>query len=72
VRQLFHAFGENVTELLKLAALLVLGTLISPSFLAEIPLAGYLFAVLALVLVRPIALGIALLGSQLPLREGRR
>lgn len=69
VRASFHAFGENVAELLKLAALLVLGTLISPSFFAEIPIAGYVFAVLALVLVRPIALGVALIGSPLTGRE---
>lgn len=69
VRTSFHAFGENVAELLKLAALLVLGTLISPSFLAEIPVLGYVFAVLALVLIRPIALGIALIGSSLSGRE---
>ncbi len=69
VRASFHAFGENVAELLKLAALLVLGTLISPSFFAEIPIAGYVFAVVALVLVRPIALAIALIGSPLSGRE---
>ena len=37
VREAFHRFGELVAELLKLAALLVFGALISPRFLGEIP-----------------------------------
>ena len=41
----------------------------SPSFLAEIPWSGYLFAVLVLVLARPLALAFALLGSELDWRE---
>ncbi len=45
VEDSFREFGELVTELLKLAAILVFGALISPAFLAEIPLSsGYLFA----------------------------
>ena len=69
VRDAFHEFGEILTELLKLAALLVFGVLISPNFLAEIPPSGYAFALLALLVVRPIALGVALLGSGLDWRE---
>ncbi len=63
------AFGEALAELLKLAALLVFGALISPRFLGEIGPGGYAFAVLALVLVRPVALGLALLGTGLGRRE---
>ena len=48
VEETFAEFGELVTELLKLAAILVFGTLISPAFLAEIPVGGYAFALLAL------------------------
>ncbi len=55
--------------MLKLAAILVFGALISPAFLAEIPFSGYLFAALALLLARPIAIGISLLGSGLPKPE---
>ena len=44
VREAFHRFGDLVAELLKLAALLVFGSLISPQFLGEIPASGYLFA----------------------------
>jgi len=69
VRDAFHAFGEILAELLKLAALLVFGVLISPNFLAEIPTSGYVFALLALLVVRPIALGISLFGSGLDWRE---
>ncbi|MGY1723459.1 cation:proton antiporter [Blastococcus sp. SYSU DS0533] len=66
VEESFAEFGELVTELLKLAAILVFGALISPAFLGEIPLTGYLFAVLALVLARPVAIMLALLRSGLP------
>lgn len=68
-REAFHQFGDLVTELLKLAALFVFGLLISPAFLAEIPLSGWLFALLVPVAVRPVALSVALLGSGLDRRE---
>ena len=66
LRESFDLFGELVTELLKLAAILVFATLISPQFLAEIPVSGYVFAVLALVVARPVAIFASLLGSDLP------
>jgi sodium/hydrogen antiporter len=69
VRREFHGFGDTITELLKLAALLVFGALMSPQLFAEIPLGGYLFALLALVVVRPAAIGLALLGSRIERRE---
>lgn len=65
----FHEFGELVTELLKLGALLVFGLVIDPAFLAEISVWGWVFAVLALLLVRPIALTLALFGDDLPGHE---
>ena len=66
----FERFGELVTELLKLAAILVFGALITPSFLFEdIGLSGWIFAVLVLVAVRPLALLLAFAGSALPRRE---
>ncbi|GAA3742616.1 NhaP-type Na+/H+ or K+/H+ antiporter [Spinactinospora alkalitolerans] len=61
----FDHFGELVAELLKLAALLVFGAVMSPAFLADIPLSGWVFAVLVLVLARPVALLTALVGSDL-------
>ncbi|MDQ6726458.1 MAG: cation:proton antiporter [Actinomycetota bacterium] len=69
MRAAFHQFGDLIAELLKLAALLLFGALISPSFLRDIPLTGYAFAVLALVVVRPIALACALFRSDLDRRE---
>ncbi|CAN5283385.1 cation:proton antiporter [soil metagenome] len=69
VREAFHQFGDLVAELLKLAALLVFGALMSPKFFAEVPWNGYVFAVLVLVIVRPAALVIALYGSPLDWRE---
>jgi NhaP-type Na+/H+ or K+/H+ antiporter len=70
VREAFHAFGELVTELLKLAALLIFGTLISFAFLyGNLGPGDYLFAGLVLLVVRPVALSLALLGSGLPWRE---
>lgn len=69
LRKAFHEFGETLTELLKLAAILVFGALMSPRFLAEIPPAGWIFAGLVLFLARPLALAVALFGSRLDWRE---
>ncbi|TDC80480.1 sodium:proton antiporter [Micromonospora sp. KC606] len=68
-RAAFEHFGENVAELLKLAALLVFGALISVQFLGEISWTGWVFAVLAIVVARPVALWISFLRSGLGLRE---
>jgi NhaP-type Na+/H+ or K+/H+ antiporter len=66
VERSFAEFGELITELLKLAAILVFGSLISPAFLGEIPVTGYVFAALALLLARPIAIAVSLARSGLP------
>ncbi len=68
-RASFEGFGELVAELLKLAALLIFGALLSPDLLGRLPLSAYALAVLLLVLVRPAALSLSLLGSQLARRE---
>lgn len=68
-RDAFHQFGELLTELLKLAAILVFGALISLTFLMEISLGGYVFALLALVVVRPMALAVSFLGARTNLPE---
>ena len=65
----FHGFGELVSELLKLAALLVFGALLSPRFLTEVSISGYLFGILALFAVRPTAIEISLRGSELTRAE---
>lgn len=70
LRHEFEQFGELVTELLKLAAIMVFGALITPTLLfTEIPFAGWIFAVLALVVARPLALLVSFLGAKLSLGE---
>lgn len=68
-RASFEGFGELVAELFKLAALLIFGALLSPALLGRLPLSAYLLAVLLLILVRPAALSLSLLGSSLDRRE---
>jgi NhaP-type Na+/H+ or K+/H+ antiporter len=63
IRDAFHRFGDLITELLKLVALMVFGIAIAPSVFIELPLAGWAFVALALLAVRPAAVGIALFGS---------
>jgi NhaP-type Na+/H+ or K+/H+ antiporter len=65
----FRQFGSLVAELLKVAALLLFGALISIPMLKAISAWGYLFAAVALLVVRPVALNLALLGSSLDWRE---
>ena len=69
IRKSFHPFGEPLTELLKLAALLVFGAVISPRIFENLTAADWVFAVIALFVIRPVAIGISFLGSSLPLRE---
>jgi len=69
LRESFHEFGDLVTELLKLVAIMVFGALISPQFLTEIPVWGYAFAIAALVIARPLAITVSFLGSRLPWQE---
>lgn len=69
-REEFEQFGELVSELLKLAAILVFGALITPTFLfGEIAWTGWVFAVLAIVAARPLALLISFLGTGLSAKE---
>ena len=68
-RAAFEHFGENIAELFKLAALLVFGALISLEFLGDISWAGWVFAVLAIFVARPVALWLSFLRSGLDMRE---
>ncbi|WP_141585036.1 sodium:proton antiporter [Actinomadura sp. WMMA1423] len=68
-REAFEQFGELVAELLKLAALLVFGALLSPAFLGDVGWTGWAFAVLALVVARPVAIWVSFLRSGLTARE---
>ncbi len=65
----FRGFGELVAELLKLLALMVFGSLLTMQVFADLGWTAILFCVLALVIVRPAALFIALFGSGLARRE---
>ncbi|MFI7515411.1 cation:proton antiporter [Micromonospora echinofusca] len=68
-RESFEQFGELIAEVFKLAALLVFGALISIEFLGEISWPGWVFAVLAIVVARPVALAVSFLGSRLSRTE---
>ncbi|EAR24674.1 NhaP-type Na+/H+ and K+/H+ antiporters with a unique C-terminal domain [marine actinobacterium PHSC20C1] len=68
-REEFEEFGEIISELLKLLALMIFGALLSFKFLGEIAWTGWVFAILALVAARPIALFVSFLGSGLSMRE---
>lgn len=65
----FDELGEGIAELLKLAALMAFGSLITLPLLAQVPLSGYVFALLALFLARPLSLALSLVGSRLGKRE---
>jgi NhaP-type Na+/H+ or K+/H+ antiporter len=68
-RDAFEHFGELIAEILKLAALLVFGALLAPAFFADFGWTAWAFAVLALVVARPLALWISFLRADLDLRE---
>ncbi|MFI6676828.1 cation:proton antiporter [Kribbella sp. NPDC050470] len=68
-REAFEHFGELISESLKLAALLVFGALISLEFLGEISWQGWVFAIGALVVARPLALAVSFFRSGLGARE---
>ena len=65
----FHEFGELLTELFKLAAILIFGALISPAFLGEIGVGGYVLALLVLFVVRPLAILISFIGIRIDWKE---
>jgi sodium/hydrogen antiporter len=65
----FHRFGELIAELLKLASIMILGTLLTGQFLADVGWLGVAFAILSLVAVRPLALSLALLRGGLSWQE---
>ncbi|MFN2476989.1 MAG: cation:proton antiporter [Chthoniobacterales bacterium] len=69
IREVFYPFSEPLTELLKLAALLVFGALISGEVIHDLHAADYVFGFVALVLIRPIAIALAVIGSDLTWRE---
>lgn len=65
----FESFGELLAELTKFAALLVFGALITPERLSHLGWADWLLAITAIVLVRPAAMLLSLLRTQLSRSE---
>lgn len=65
----FKTFADPIVEVLKLAALMLFGAIVTPSVLGAIGWRGWLLAAAVLVLARPAAVLIALLGTQLPKRR---
>lgn len=68
-KETFEQFGELVAEILKLAALMVFGALITPAMIGQMPLAGWVFAVLAIVVARPVPVMVSFIGAHLTMRE---
>jgi len=65
----FAEFGETLSELAKLAAVLIFGSFFSFELFRSVPLQTYLFVALVLFIVRPFALAPALAGHRLSPRE---
>lgn len=69
VAEKFEPFGDLLAELTKFAALLVFGALITPERLSHLGWQGWLLAALAILVVRPAAMLISLLRTELPRSE---
>jgi NhaP-type Na+/H+ or K+/H+ antiporter len=65
----FEPLGEALAELSKFAALLVFGSLLTPSLFGDLPVGGYVAVVLAIVLIRPVSLLVSLAGTGIDRRE---
>lgn len=67
--QTFEPFGDLLSECTKFAALLVFGALIAPDRMSQFAWQAWLLAGIAIVVVRPVSLLLALIRSRLPARE---
>lgn len=65
----FEPFGELLSEITKFAALLLFGALITPNLLSHLSALGWVLAVVIIVVVRPVAMFLSLLRTQLPRSE---
>ncbi len=65
----FSGLGQQLTESLKLAAVLAFASLLSPELIGQLSGRDCLFALLALLAVRPVVIPIVLWRSQLDWRE---
>jgi NhaP-type Na+/H+ or K+/H+ antiporter len=66
-----HAGAEQVEKFMELAAILLLGSLLSSAGLGEPGWAGWGLAIVLLVVIRPLATLISLLGGNVETRPGR-
>ena len=69
VRDTFQPFGETISELIKLIALLVFGALLTLDTVTSLSLRADLFAILTIFLIRPLVIELVLFGSALSWRE---
>ncbi len=65
----FHPFGEVISELLKLTALLIFGAVIAKQLLQPLSWQEYVFLLLAVFLVRPLVIAIAWIGTHVSRNE---
>ncbi|MGW5049612.1 cation:proton antiporter [Actinokineospora sp. NPDC004072] len=65
----FERFGDLLSEVTKFAALLVFGALITPDRLLHLGAGAWAVAVLAILVVRPAAMGLSLVRTPLPPAE---
>ncbi len=68
-RTAFEPFGGPLSEILKLAAVLLFGATLSPELLTHVTPRTLIFAALALAVARPIGIGLSLVGASLTMRE---
>lgn len=68
-KESFESLGDLLAELLKLSALLLFGTFLSWKIFRELSLSSMVFIIVAVVLVRPLALSVTWFSEQLRMRE---
>ena len=68
-RDVFQDFGEIVSELLKLAALFIFGSLLSPQIFLGSSLLPYVFALFVLLIARPLTIWIVLFNVEITRME---
>ncbi|ETA66253.1 cation:proton antiporter domain-containing protein [Haloechinothrix halophila] len=65
----FEPFGELLSEVTKFGALLLFGALLTPNLLSHLSAMEWVLAVAIIVVVRPLAMYVSLLRTQLPWAE---
>lgn len=65
----FSPLGRQVAEAVKLMAILIFGTLLTPALFTHVGGKSYLFAFIVLVAIRPLALALSFLSRRLTRRE---